>query len=626
MAACATLLLFCAKLPAQSQQLPYMNAGPNSVFAQIDFARIASDEHAWNETTRNLQSTLIDSGVVSALDLQASDKAVREFKRGVAEMKAQNSKDAIRSFERALKLYPDFVSAHNALGLAYLDQEDARAKKEFETAAKLDDRFPGPFLNLGLLDLTDSDFAAAESHLEKANQLTPNDPRILTALAFAQNGDHLYAESIRTVEHVHAHEHRGFANVHYIAAAAYMSLGDVNGARSQLETFLTEDPANPLSPVARQRLQALEKEKSATDQAGIDDSIQELPSTRHVRRVTFPNSEYLQRQVSNVLSSPDPDDCERCKQTSEAATPALERAKAEPKDSDPTYATWNKVYTIHQTVDETALFFSVTQHGHAVNDLSASDIQVRDNNKAPDRILQFVPQSELPLRLGLLIDMSESVKHRVEFEKRAAQKFINRILTNHSDLAFVEGFRDHISVTQDFTRDLSKLKDGIERLTSGGDGTSIFDAVFQACWKLSAYPDEGRTAKVLVVVTDGEDNSSHRSLKQAIDEAEAAGVTVYTVSTAERLRDETDANRVLKLMAERTGGKSMFPGNLRALDSHLNQLERAIRSRYLIAYKAADFKPDGRFRSIRVLAEKDGQRLHVQVRKGYYARAAINPN
>ena len=131
----------------------------------------------------------------------------------------------------------------------------------------------------------------------------------------------------------------------------------------------------------------------------------------------------------------------------------------------------------------------------------------------------------LPLRLGLLIDTSESVQERVTFEKRAAEKFIDRVVNKDSDLAFVEGFRDEATVTQDFTPDPVKLAQGIEKLSTGGNGTGLFDAVFLACWKLAAYPDQGRTARVLVVVTDGEDNSSHRSLKQAIEEAEAAGVT-----------------------------------------------------------------------------------------------------
>ena len=159
----ASLFLY-AHLAAQTQQLPYLNAGPTSVFAQIDFARMISDERVWDETEKHLQTALIDSGVVSALDLQAPDKAVKEFKQAIAALKAQDPKGAIRAFQRAVKIYPDFVSAHNALGLAYLDQQDPHAREEFEKAAKLDDRFPGPFLNLGLLAVTGNGPAIVHSN------------------------------------------------------------------------------------------------------------------------------------------------------------------------------------------------------------------------------------------------------------------------------------------------------------------------------------------------------------------------------------------------------------------------------------------------------------------------------
>ena len=364
----------------------------------------------------------------------------------------------------------------------------------------------------------------------------------------------------------------------------------------------------------------------ATEQTARASSIEEVPAAAQVRRITFPNSEYLKTQLSAIENNPEPDDCDTCGPTRDAATFPATPTEPDSAYRVPAVIPPQKLFTIRQAVDETALFFSVTSHGHMVGDLSLTDIHVRDDDKPPDKVLQFIPQSRLPLRLGLLIDTSESVQERVTFEKRAAEKFIDRVLNKDSDLAFVEGFRDEATVAQDFTRDPVKLAEGIEKLTSGGSGTAIFDAVFQACWKLAAFPDQGRTARVLVVVTDGEDNSSHRSLKQAIEEAEAAGVTVYTVSTAEKVDDDTDANRILKLLAERTGGESFFPGNLRSLDASLNELPTVIRSRYLIAYKAAGFKPDGRFRPIHVTAEKDGKRLHVQVRKGYYARATLASN
>ena len=600
--------------------LPYMNAGPDSAFVQVDFSQLHLDRQVWDWPDQQQRNSLFDSGAVSMRDLEAPEKAFQQFKHAMSCLKAQNIAEGIKFLQKAIALDPQFVSAHNALGLAYLEQQDPRAKNEFETASKLDDKFPGPLLNLGMLALMSNDFVAADSNLQKADALTPGDPRILTALAFAENGAHKYAESLQTANRVHALNHHG-SNVHYIAAAAAMSLHDLPAAQQELNTFLTEDPANPLSPIARQTL------------AHIADRIKEapqvvttLPPTTPVssgkRLETYPNSEHLRAQLIAFSDDPNDSSCENCSAPDEFASSDQARTSAPPAIFQP------DLFTIHSAVDETALFFAVSHHGHMVNDLSLNDIQIQDNHKPPDRILQFIPQSKLPLRLGLLIDISDSVESRFSFEKRAAAKFVEKVLNPDSDLAFVAGFNREVSVTQDFTQDTTALIGGIERLSDTGE-TSLFDAVYFACWKLAAYPDRGRVARVLVVLTDGEDNSSHRSLRQSIEAAEAAGVTIYLVSTAEQAgsvfdSSQTDANKVLKILAEASGGEAIFPGNLNALGSHLSQLRDVIRSRYLVAYKAANFAPDGKFRSIRVSAEQDGKRLHVQVRKGYYARLASN--
>src|SRR5271170_4167683 len=125
-------------------------------------------------------------------------------------MKAQNSKEAIRHLQKAIADYPKFVSAHVGLGLAYIDQEDpGRARSEFETAAKLDDTFPGSFLHLGRLALSQNDFPAAESALEKAAALHPKDVNILSVLAYAQNGTHQYRQALETAQLVHTLDHKG---------------------------------------------------------------------------------------------------------------------------------------------------------------------------------------------------------------------------------------------------------------------------------------------------------------------------------------------------------------------------------------------------------------------------------
>jgi VWFA-related protein len=130
---------------------------------------------------------------------------------------------------------------------------------------------------------------------------------------------------------------------------------------------------------------------------------------------------------------------------------------------------------------------------------------------------------------------------------------------------------------------------------------------------------------VLVILSDGEDNSSHSSLKQSIQVAERTGVTIYTVSTREDRGDKTDADKVLEVLAERSGGEAMFPGDILTLGRSFDKLHDLIRSRYFVAYKPADFQPNGNFRTISVIAEKDGKRLQVRTRKGYHARVAA-PN
>jgi len=607
-------------------QLPFMNAGPDSGFAQIDFAQLYMEttnrEQKKNAELASQRKHLVDIGAVSALDLDASDKAIAEYNKAATLMKAQNMNEAVMHLRKAIAAYPKFVLAHNTLGLAYMDQQDSHAKEEFQTAARLDPKFPGTFLNLGMLALSTNDFTNADSDLEKAAALSPKDPKILAALAFAENGDHKYAETLQTVQLVHAMDHRGMANVHYIAAAAAMSLRDYDTMQKQLTTFLAEDPNNPLAPVAHKNLDALVKRAAPTSQVASSGQAS-VTSSSHYQ--TFPNSGRLKAQLDEMQSEPDADACAGCEPSSDPKASAPETTIARASNPETPSPIGSDVFRIHQTVDETALFFAVSRHGHMINDLTLSDIQIRDDDKPPDRIVEFIPQSKLPLRLGLLIDTSGSVQERFSFEKRAAEKFLQRVLNERSDLAFVVGFNADVSVTQDFAAEPELLSKGVEKLTNGG-GTSLFDAVSFACWKLAAYPEGSPVAKVLVILTDGEDNSSHRSLKQIVREAGAAGVTIYALSTSESIRPETNADRILEVMAEQSGGEAIFPGDLQTLDEQLGRVRDLIRSRYLIAYKPAGFVRNGQYRSIHIVAERNGKRLQIHARRGYFAPSAPAPN
>ncbi len=631
--ACLLLAFFCASaLPAQripvgpqyapAGTIPLINVGGNAQeaqFARLDFAQMTLEQQRRQTKEKEAQQKLVADGTVSALDLAAPAKAVNEFNRAAELLRKQKSKEAIPHLEKAIATYPKFVSAHNDLGLAYLDQEDKeRARTEFEAAAKLDGKFPISFVNLGRLALLQNDFALAESQLQQAATLRPRDAGVLTALAYAQHGAHEYRHAIETVARVHALDHKGSGNVHYVAAAAALAIKDFGAAERELALFLQEDPANPLAPVARHDLDVLSGYDKMVTEASVAAAPQPTgPPADGVR--TFPNSERLNSQLVALGDDAEDDTCDDCGIATEAASPGAPAAAAADVSKRPP-GRW----TIRKDVDEVALFFSVTAHGKTVDDLQAGDITILDNDKPPLKVLSFTPQSKLPLRLALVIDTSGSVQQRFSFEKKAATKFLQEMLRNPSDLGFVEGFADSPAVVQDFTADRDLLAAGINNLANRG-GTALFDAVSLACWKLGAYPERERVARVLVVVSDGEDNSSHRTLKQAIHDAEATGVTVYTISTKVGGGLKTDADRVLEALAERSGGEALFPGDMFVLGKAFNKLRDMIRSRYLLAYKPADFQPNGGYRTISVSAKKGGEHLQVHARKGYHARLQANP-
>ena len=611
---------------AQNGPIPNFNAGPNG-FSQMDFAQMYLDQINRNAQKSAKQKAQdqerIDSGLISALDLDAPNGAIEQYNRASTSMKAQNSKEAIKYLQKATHEYPKFVAAHIALGQAYLDQEDtSSARNEFETAAKLDAKFPGSFLNLGLLALSLNDFPTAESQLEKAASILPKDPKILCTLSFAQNANHQYQLALETAQRVHALNHQGMANVHYVAAAAAMAIQDFESMERELSFLISEDPTSAYAPVARQNLAALAHNESVRAQQAANP----LQTAKLVsqRSQVDAYAERLKAQLSALGDESDSGDCPDCGPLAEAIPPAT--SGNAPSAVPPRPASRSAgVLTIRRSVDDVAVFFSVSSHGHMVSDLEESSIQIRDDNKPPTRVLQFSPQSKLPLRLALIIDTSGSVHDRFSFEKNAATKFVQKMLNGPGDLAFVEGFANEATITQDFTSDSGELGTGIQKLTNGG-GTALFDAVTLACQKLAAYPDGERVARVLVILSDGDDNASHSSLKQTIQTAEKAGVTIYSISTREEPGDKTNADRILEALADRSGGEAMFPGDVLTLNKSFDKLHDLIRSRYFIAYKPADFLPNGKYRPITILAEKNGKRLQVRSRKGYHARLEAPPN
>lgn len=613
---------FCGVMFSQ-RQLPQFDVSRDSTYSGLDFSEVYLTQQIWeNQLPKKQLASGIDpetgSDEVSVLDLAAPRKAVEKFNQGIVRLEAQKSKEAIGYLEKAILIYPKFLSAHKALGFAYFNEKDPRAREEFETVTKLDDNSANAFLDLGVVALHSSDFATADANLEKAAQLRPNDPRILETLAMAETGDHKYMQAIETSHRLHALGDRGMAIVHYISALAAQSLHNDGLVRTELNSLLSEDPSNPMAPAARKVLEAAISKPSAI--GASNPSVSPLPSAGSRMR-TFPNTARLKSELSSTASGDESTSnlCDACGSQNVAV---LNLQKHLPSDYNVTSGFINQVFTIKEPVDETVLFLTVTRHGHSVDNLPISSFRIEDGEKPPAAILDFVPQQQMRLHLGVLIDTSDSINDRMGFEKEAAKAFIKRVMTQPDDRGFVAGFNTTLNVTEDFTSDSSRLASSIDGLKMGGDGTSVFDAIYVACWKLQAYPDDDRAAKVLVVLSDGQDNSSRRSLEQALEEAEAAGVMIFTIDTSPAGSERTEADRVMQVIGERTGGESTSPTSSRQLMKYVEQLAAVIRNGYLITYKPSEFVPDGRYRSIHVEAFSDGKGARVHVRKGYYARLA----
>jgi Ca-activated chloride channel homolog len=277
----------------------------------------------------------------------------------------------------------------------------------------------------------------------------------------------------------------------------------------------------------------------------------------------------------------------------------------------------DSVLTIKKRVDEVnVLFIATDKHGKFVRNLNQTDFSILDDHKPPQSILEFHRETDLPLEMGLLVDVSGSVRGRFDFEQQAATGFLQHVLRPHFDKAFVMGFNSHSQITQDFTDNATLLSAGIHSLHNGG-GTALYDAVYRACREkfLKDHPDHP-VRKAIIVISDGEDNQSEYSRTQAIEMAQRAEVIIYAISTDDSgliLRGDG----VLEQLAEATGGRAFFPYKMRDITHAFAAIEDELRSQYAVSYKPADFDADGRYRTIEITSLKKD--LQVRARKGYFA-------
>jgi Ca-activated chloride channel family protein len=632
---CAALRTFvwcCLSCSVCAQVLSFPGSSSSGITnsATLNLVQVSlNDSNLWLINSANRSPLEGRTGSISKLDLKAPGKAQREFEKGYQLLMKKDYPSAVDRLTNAISVYPKYVAAYNARGSAYLGlAQNEKARDEFAQAIALDDHLPTLFLNLGCAELALKNYPAAEQNIQKASDIAPLDLDLLTALAYGQYVNQHYVAAVDTAHHVHQRKHSGAAMVHFYAAAAWEAQGKSSEAEDELNTFLREDPKSPAAAEAHQILINLKAEAarpavlpvsevktsySFVPANDVPDGPARIPA--NIRR------KIQEARESQQLAEADADaECASCSTLSSSSPIAEGASTTADLRTSGNLATG---LTFHASTDEVAVFFSATEHGVSVTNLTSRDVGIRDDGRSPAVITGFRNEADLPLRLGLVIDTSDSIAKRLKFEQGAAADFMLKVVTRPEDLAFVVGFANSVLLVQDFTSDHTLIAHGVEQLAPAG-GTALWDSVAFAAGKLASHPETHPVARILVVVSDGEDNSSTATAKEAIRNAQRGGVTIYTISTRE-LTDVPDSQvgeRALKTLAELTGGALFTPGSVRGLNGSLNDLQQVIRGRYLVTYKPASFKRDGRYRAIAIKAEKGGKNLHVYARKGYFASSS----
>jgi Ca-activated chloride channel family protein len=272
------------------------------------------------------------------------------------------------------------------------------------------------------------------------------------------------------------------------------------------------------------------------------------------------------------------------------------------------------VFVFRKEVDEVTLHATVVDDkNRLVTDLTRNDFTVFEDGQ-PQKITAF-RREDIPVAMGIVIDNSGSMRDKRQAVNAAAINFVKS--SNPQDKVFIVNFNEDFFLDQEYTSSIPKLKDALERIEARG-GTALYDAVVASSdhLKKSGLLEK----KVLLVVTDGEDNASRESLEQAIRRLqEENGPTVYTIGLLGEEHSKR-ARRALRQMAEETGGIAFFPQGLGEVDAITQQIAHDIRNQYTIGYKPSKPQSQGGFRTVKVDANAKGyKKLQVRTRSGYYA-------
>jgi Ca-activated chloride channel family protein len=301
-------------------------------------------------------------------------------------------------------------------------------------------------------------------------------------------------------------------------------------------------------------------------------------------------------------------------QTPQSQSGAAPATPAAPTPQQPSPSDENGTYVIRKDVDEVLLHATVVdEKQHIVTDLDRNAFTVFEDGK-PQNIISF-RHEDIPVSMGIVIDNSGSMREKRAKVNQAALNLVRA--SNPGDEVFVVNFNDEYYLDQDFTSDLLKLKEALEKIDARG-GTALRDAVVASAEHLKR--DARLERKVLFVVTDGDDNASRESLEDAVKQLqEENGPAVYAIGILGDEEHPKRARRALEVIAQRTGGLAFFPKTLDEVDEISREVARDIKNQYTIGYKPTNPRASGGFRTIRVEAKKGRGKMVVRTKSGYYA-------
>jgi len=281
-------------------------------------------------------------------------------------------------------------------------------------------------------------------------------------------------------------------------------------------------------------------------------------------------------------------------------------------------------YRFSVSVDEVSLtFHAADAQGLPVNDLKLDELSLLDNGKPPRRILAFDFLQNYPIRAGILMDTSESMREHLAGNRAISIQYAQRLLRQQTDQAFIMDFGYASKMTQPWTSDPAALTAGIHRLTAGSanplGGTALFDTIFRACFYEFGKIDHAASGNFILLFSDGEDNTSHTSLKEAVDACQRANTAIYAFRAEPELSYSSGPKTLAELASE-TGGRVFFGDDSEAaIYNDLRTIEADLRNQYRLVYNPAELRHDGSFHHIELKAPERVDSIHI--RSGYYDRA-----